>query len=71
MTKPERTQMLSRFADADRWLAKVYSYRSDKHRAALWNILITTSEKRFRNILLVTRDLDESANRYWDQQGKN
>jgi hypothetical protein len=72
MTTKERTAMLQRLADADRWLARIYDpRRSDKHRTALWNLLMTTSEPRFRNILLVTKDIDESSVRFWDTHGRN
>jgi hypothetical protein len=72
MTTHERALMLQRLKDADRWLTRVYDpSRSDEHRFALWQLLMSTSEPRFRNILVVTRECDESCVRFWDTHGKN
>jgi len=73
MTTIERAQMLDRFADANRWLTRVYDQRArtDEHRVAMWNFLISTSNFRLRNILLTTRTLDESCVHFWDSYGRN
>jgi hypothetical protein len=64
--------MLQRLKDANRWLARVYDpSRSNEHRAALWQFLLSTSEPRLRNILIVTRECDEASVRFWDTHGKN
>lgn len=72
MTTIERAQMLQRFEDADRWLARVYDpRRSEEHRAAIWNFVATFPNRRFRNIITAFREMDESVVRFWDNNGRN
>ena len=72
MTTIERATMLQRYADANRWLARVYdTHRTAEHRVAMWNFLVSTAEPRLRNLLLATREIDESCIRFWDTHGKN
>lgn len=72
MTTQERAAMLERYDDANRWLVRVFDQtRSEEHRFVMWQFLMTTGEKRFKNILIATRQLDESAHRFWQQHGIN
>lgn len=71
MTTQERAEMLQRYDDANRWLVRMFDQgRSVEHRSALWDFLVSTGEKRFRNILLVVRELDE-INPFWTAYSLN
>jgi hypothetical protein len=64
--------MLERYADADRWLARVYDpNRSTAHRLAIWDFLMHTANDRLKHILTSVRSIDEDAVKYWDTFGKN